>query len=84
MTPEQPEIDYPCTWEYKVIGVDRTVLKEIIVAACSPLEVMISHSRTSSKGKYHSLKVQVTVTDENIRLKIYKTLQTHPSIKYVL
>jgi len=84
MEPERPEIKYPCAWVYKVIGVDCTLLKDIIVAACTPLEVAISHSHTSSKGKYHSLNAKVFVPDETVRLKIYETLKNHPSVKIVL
>lgn len=81
---ERPEIDYPCTWNYKVIGENCTLLKDVIISTCAPAEVSISHSQTSSKGKYHSLNAELIVTSEEIRLSIYETLKNDPSVKIVL
>jgi putative lipoic acid-binding regulatory protein len=81
---ERPEIEYPCTWSYKVIGEDCTLLKEVIASACAPLDVAISHSHMSSKGKYHSLNAELVVTSEEVRLSIYETLKTAPAVKIVL
>ncbi len=82
--PEKPEITYPCTWVYKVIGEDRNLLHDVITAACAPLEVSITHSHSSSKGRYHSLNAELTVPDEDYRLKIYESLRNHPAVKIVL
>lgn len=82
--PERPDIDYPCTWVYKVIGEDCSLLKDEIVAACFPLPVKISHSHASSKGKYHSLNAELEVSSEEIRLKVYETLKCSPAVKIIL
>jgi putative lipoic acid-binding regulatory protein len=81
---ERPEIEYPCTWVYKVIGSDCSLLKEVIVSACSPLEVQISHSHSSSKGKYHSLNAELEVPSEEVRLVVYDKLKNNPAVKIVL
>ena len=81
---ERPEIDYPCTWIYKVIGEDCSLLKDVITSACEPLEVSISHSHMSSKGKYHSLNAELVVTSEEVRLSIYETLKNAPAVEIVL
>jgi putative lipoic acid-binding regulatory protein len=83
-SPERPEIEYPCTWIYKVIGEDCSLLKDIIISACSPLPVKISHSHTSSKGKYHSLNAELEVPTEEVRLRIYELLKCSPVVKIVL
>jgi hypothetical protein len=83
-SPERPEIEYPCIWVYKVIGEDCSLLKDIIVSACSPLPVKISHSHTSSKGKYHSLNAELEVPNEEVRLRIYDLLKCSPVVKIVL
>lgn len=82
--PERPDIDYPCVWIYKVIGQDCSLLKDLIVATCSPIDVKITHSHTSSKGKYHSLNAELVVPDEARRLEIYEQLQNDPAVKIVL
>lgn len=82
--PERPEIEYPCTWEYRVIGADCSVLKDLIVAECAPYSVKITHSHSSSKGKYHSLNAEVEVESEEVRLSIYDRLKNNPAVKIVL
>jgi putative lipoic acid-binding regulatory protein len=81
---KRPEIEYPCTWIYKVIGQDCTILKEIIISTCAPQDVRITHSNTSSGGKYHSLNAELTVHDEATRLGIYDTLKNSSGVKFVL
>lgn len=81
---ERPEIDYPCSWVYKVIGEDCTLLKDVIVASCSPHEVTITHSHQSSKGKYHSLNAELIVPSEEVRLAIYEALKKSAAVKIVL
>lgn len=81
---ERPEIEYPCTWVYKVIGEDCTLLKDVITSSCAPVEVSITHSQVSSKGKYHSLNAELIVSSEEVRLGIYETLKSSPVVKIVL
>lgn len=81
---EQLELDYPCSWTYKVIGEDCTLLKDIIIKACAPIEVTITHSHVSSKGKYHSLNAELTVESEDVRLSIFEKLKADPAVKFVL
>ena len=81
---ERPEIEYPCTWVYKVIGENCTLLKDVIVKACAPMDATITHSHMSSKGKYHSLNAELIVPSEDVRLSIYETLKSSPAVKIVL
>ncbi len=82
--PKKPEIEYPCQWAYKVIGEDCTLLQEVILRACAPLQPEIKHSQTSRKGKYHSLQAELVVPSEEVRLGIYQRLQAEPAVKIVL
>ena len=82
--PERPEIEYPCTWIYTVIGQDKTLLEEVIITACAPEDVTISHSKSSSNGKYHSLNAELNIKDEETRLAIFQALKSHPVVKIVL
>lgn len=83
-SPEQPEIEYPCIWAYTVIGEDCSLLKEAIVSACAPVTVKISHSHSSSKGKYHSLHAELEVANEETRIRIYETLKGSLPVKIIL
>ncbi|MFH0785202.1 MAG: DUF493 domain-containing protein [Pseudomonadota bacterium] len=82
--PANPEIKYPCIWTYKVIGENRSLLKDVILAACAPHAVLISHSHSSSKGKYHSVNAELVVPDETARLRIYEVLKNSSAVKIVL
>ena len=82
--PEKPEIEYPCTWIYKVIGEDTKLMRELIITACAPATVEISHSNSSSGGRYHSLNAVLEVENEEMRLQIYELLKSHPAVKFVL
>jgi uncharacterized protein len=81
---DRPKIDYPCVWTYKVIGEDHALLKDAIVEACCPHAVIISHSHSSRKGKYHSVNAELVVPDEGARLRIYATLKSNSAVKIVL
>ncbi len=81
---EKPEIDYPCNWQYKVIGENQDAIKQAIMDIAAPVPVVITYSHSSSSGKYHSLNANIEVQDEEARLAIYRALHDHPAIKVVL
>lgn len=80
----KPQIDYPCQWQYKVIGKDPELIKAAILSSCTPIPVRISHSHSSSRGSYLSYNADVRVENEAMRLSIYQSLCSHPAIKLVL
>jgi putative lipoic acid-binding regulatory protein len=85
LDPSQPAaLTYPCPWAYTVIGTDRTLLQDVIIAACSPCEVTIREGKSSSKGTYHSLTAELLVPSEAVRLRIYETLKSSPLVKIIL
>lgn len=81
---KKPDIDYPCIWEYKVIGSNEEVLRAIIYAACAPAVPTITLSNVSSKGTYFSLNATLEVADEEMRLRIFNHLQNSPDVKIVI
>jgi putative lipoic acid-binding regulatory protein len=81
---DRPVIEYPCNWIYKVVGEDRTLLRDVIIKACLPHAVTISYSQSSSKGKYHSINAELVIPDETARLRIYEILKSHSAVKIVL
>ena len=83
-TPDKPDIDYPVEWTYKVVGPDEERLRAAIAEAVGSAEHTIRPSRTSSSGKYVSLELVVTVTDEQQRLAIGQALHDHVDVKFVL
>ncbi|MCI5151042.1 MAG: DUF493 domain-containing protein [Candidatus Electrothrix sp. MAN1_4] len=89
-TPQQslkgctPEIEYPCIWQYKIIGMERQAIQSALSEELGDAPYSLSTSRTSKQGKYISLNLELTVHNEEERLHLYNTLKAHPSIKLVL
>jgi uncharacterized protein len=83
-SPGHPEIKYPCMWTYQVIGEDCDLLRDIIIEACLPHVVAISHSRSSAKGKYHSINAELVIPDATTRLRIFEILKSNAAVKIVL
>ncbi len=81
---QRPEISYPCTWLYKVIGQDAGAMHLAIAAVCPRSPQSITPSHTSSGGKYCSLNVELEVLDDEERLNVYTTLKKQAAIKTVL
>lgn len=80
----RPEIDYPCQWQYRVIGEDRTAMHQAITTWISAFVYTICDANVSSGGRYLSLSLEVTVNDDAERLRIYQLLAGDPAIRMVL
>lgn len=81
---KKPKIDYPCEWQYKVIGTDVDEMIKAIELAVVGMDYKISSSNVSSKGKYFSLNLKVIVTSEAIRDIIFEKIKTNEFVKMVL
>jgi putative lipoic acid-binding regulatory protein len=81
---QKPKIDYPCVWQYKVIGMERKAIQAVISKHLGDAPYSLSQSRTSSKGKYISMTLKVTVYSDYHRLRYYQLLTDDPDIKVVL
>jgi len=81
---KKPKIEYPCNWDYKVIGTDVDEMIKVIETTVEGMEFNISSSNVSSKGKYFSLNLKVFVTSETIRDIIFAKLEASEFVKMVL
>ena len=80
----KPDIDYPCDWEYKIIGTDKIKLKISIFDIMGEKKYTTRVGNSSSKGKFHSLNAKCQVSSEKERYLIFKTFQEHPDVKMVI
>lgn len=80
----KPNIEYPCDWNYKVIGTDVDEMIKAIELAALGMEYEINSSKVSSKGNYFSLNLKVFVTSEVIRDIIFAKLKENDFVKMVL
>jgi hypothetical protein len=81
---KKPNIEYPCDWEYKVIGTDVDEMIKAIELITEGMDYKISPSNVSSKGNYFSLNLTVFVTSEIIRDIIFAKLEANKFVKMVL
>ena len=78
------QLNYPCTWLYKVIGMDQQQVRRAILQIVKNRPCEIGISNTSSSGKYICLNLELVVEDEEDRNALYLDLKAHPHVKIVL
>ncbi len=81
---EEAKVEYPCKWDYKVIGNNYTNVELAISSVLSGKKYSSKKSNMSSKGTYVSVHVSLVVENEDIRNKIFNDLKQHSDIKMVL
>ena len=81
---EKLQLEYPCSWCYKVIGSEKEALQNAIKEVILEREHTLKTSNTSTTGKYISLNLELLVHNEEDRNFIYEALKAHNSVKMVL
>lgn len=81
---QKPEINYPCSWSYKVIAQKKEHIECVVEDICISKEYELKYSNNSKSGKYVSMSFTTTVTSEQERVEIFNRLQQHEDIKMVL
>jgi uncharacterized protein len=80
----KPHIEYPCDWNYKVIGTDVDKMIKAIELITEGMDYKISSSNVSTNGKYFSLNLKVFVSSEILRDIIFAKLKDIEFVKMVL
>ena len=81
---KKPKIEYPCNWDYKVIGRNVDEMIKAIELITEGMDYKVSPSNVSSKGNYFSLNLSVFVPSEVIRDIIFVKLEANEFVKMVL
>ena len=81
---EQLDLEYPCQWEYRVIGADLATLEAAVQAVMAGKSHTCKPGNTSEGGRWCTLVVSLEVVDEDERVGLYKALQASDDIKIVL
>ena len=81
---EELKIVYPHPWAYVVIGMNEHDVRAAIHDVLHSRAHEVEFSKSSTQGKYVSLRVTMIVQDEDDRLRIYNELNDHPSTKIVI
>ncbi|MBG84469.1 MAG: DUF493 domain-containing protein [Phycisphaerae bacterium] len=77
-------LDYPCEWEYRVIGSEPAPLEQAIKEVMGARAYTCQEGRQSGGGKWITRVVSLVVQDENERTSLYEQLRSHEAVKIVL
>lgn len=78
------ELEYPCSWKYKIIGEEKKKLEAAIHSVILKRAHTLKHSNASKTGKYVSLNLDLIVQNEDERTFLFEALKAHQDIKMVL
>lgn len=81
---QKVQIDYPCSWCYKVIASHEDAVKQAVLDVINEKLHTLTHSNNSRSGKYVSMNLELLVQNEDERNFIYQALKAHQQVKMVL
>jgi uncharacterized protein len=81
---EKLELEYPCKWEYKLIGKEEEGIKKTAVDIAGTKPFSLNISNKSSSGKFVSITLEVLVHNDDERVYIYESLRKSKHILYIL
>ncbi len=86
--PEQSLIEYPSAFPIKVMGANVEGFTEAVVAVAQQFDPEFDaatvEARPSKAGNYLGLTVTVTATSRAQLDELYRTLSSHPMVRFVL
>ena len=86
--PEQSLIEYPGAFPIKVMGANVEGFSEAVVAVARQfdpgLDAATVEVRPSKAGNYLGLTLTVTATSRAQLDELYRTLSSHPLVRFVL
>jgi uncharacterized protein len=86
--PEQSLIEYPSAFPIKVMGTHVEGFTEAVVSIARQFDPAFDASaielRPSKGGNYLGLTITITATSREQLDELYRTLSTHPMVKFVL
>lgn len=81
---QKVEMEYPCSWVYKIIGREQGELRGAIAEVVQARECLVSLSNSSSGGKYFCLDVELVVLSAEDREAQYLAFKGHSAVVMVL
>jgi len=80
----QLELNYPCSWKYKVVIRCEHKIKQIVTDVLEDRKHKLTPSKTSSKGKFESHTIELTVENEEDRKSVFHSFSSHEKVKMVV
>ena len=80
----RPDIDYPTSWSYKLIGRDLDALITCVKEVMGEKKHTCTQGNASKTGKFHSYNTTCTVETEEDRNRIFKAFEDHKDVDMVI
>ena len=80
--PGQSLIEYPCSWEYRIISTAEEDIRRAVAVVVGADEHILK--RANQKGKYLSMSLELVVSDQESRDQIHRRLGEQPGIRMVM
>ena len=80
----KPQIDYPCIWRYRVIGLSKDNVLLAIMQVFGGNADISKVEHVSSHGKYVALNCSIEVQNDAERLSYFDGLTQQPGIIMVI
>lgn len=84
LSKEKLHLEYPCSWVYKLVVLEKTNINKVIKDVISQREHKVKESKVSKKGKFKSYSLELLVHSDDDRKGLYELLGDHSDIKMVL
>ena len=81
---EHLHIDYPCRWDYQVIGEDEQRMRIAVAGIVGNVDYELTLAHISENARYCSLHLSLEVESQERRLSIFEQLRHHADVRYVL
>lgn len=84
LSKEKLELNYPCSWEYKLVVLESCDIKKTVKEVIYEREHKIKSSKVSTKGKFVSYTLELLVHNDDDRKELFELLRKHSNMKMVL
>lgn len=81
---EKLDLQYPCQWEYRIIGADLEAVMAAITKIMAGRSYCCEPGHTSEGGRWCTVVVSLEVADEAERVGLYEALRDNAAVKMVL
>lgn len=82
--PEAHGIEYPCEWEYRIIGETEELIRAAVAAVIHDRPASLEPSNRSRSGKFVSLRLLIEVADQEDRDGLFVGLRDGDGVRMVL
>lgn len=80
----KPIIEYPCSWEWRIIGSDPDHMRAAVAEVLEERDYTLEEANRSRAGRWLSMSLELEVASEQDRNHIHRALTGHRWIRMAL